>query len=75
MMVSKAINEYLKLLRIVFASKHRFNFIAILINVAKARGRYDIKILEKEIKKAVVKTLGNGHENILLIKDDPAYRR
>jgi len=71
MAVGAAIDEHLKLSRLVLAPKHSLNFIATFANVARARGRCDTKALEKETKNTIKSRLGNDQERAGLMEDNP----
>ena len=70
MSVADAINAYLELSKKVFAPKHRFNFIATLSNLSQAKGTCNTAALETAIKEIIVKQLGAGHEDDLLLEED-----
>ena len=73
MTVKEAIDAYLALSRNVFAPKHRLNFAANILNLAQAKGSCDTAALEKAIKGEIVKKLGAGHaEDLLLEEGAPA---
>ena len=74
MTVGEAIDEYLKLSKVVFAPKHTLNFIATVANVARAKGWCDTKALEKETKKIVRNRLGYDQERAGLMEDNASCK-